>query len=673
MFRRPVFAAPRTYLLLLLCAAPALQAEEQAGMGALMDMPLADLANMPVTVTSVSKHPEERRQAASAIYVIDQEDIRRSAATTIPEVLRMVPGLEVARIDANKWAITSRGMNHEFANKLLVMVDGRSVYTPMFGGVYWDIQGLPMRDIERIEVIRGPGASLWGANAVNGVINIITRSAAETQGTVVSGYGSNTQQNATVREGLALGGNSYLRLWGRTHHFDSLERPEGAGDDDWYLNKVGARLDSRQGDTHWEADASLYEASMHDTSLFPSLTPPYQAFYDDDINADGGHARVRWDTDFSPDHSVTVQGYYDHSRRERGYADEIRNILDFEAQHNWTIDPSRQWQWGLNFRITHDNLDATSPLAFEDDRTTSRLTSLYGQYTQWVADHRGKWVLGSKLSHTNEAGFNIQPTARFNWNLSDRHLVWASISRAVRTPARYERDSRIDLLAGPDPDGGPLPVLVTFVADDSFEEEKLTAYELGLRDQFTPTLSLDTAFFYNHYQDLLAFKARAPYVETQPQPTHVVLPYEYVNYSQANSYGFESVVDWVATDRWRIELSYSFLHMQLKKSDDPKVLDFVGLDGYSPRHQVKLHSYYNLAPDWELDTQVYYVDDLDALDVEAYTRLDIRLGWNPTPDFQLSLGGKNLLDPRHREFARTLVAVPGEVERSVYVSAAYAF
>ena len=639
----------------------------------LMDMSLTDLATMPVTVTSVSKRPETRHQAASAVYVINQEDIRRSAASSIPELLRMVPGLEVARIDGSRWAITSRGGNHEFANKLLVMVDGRSVYSPIFGGVYWDAQTLPLRDIDRIEVIRGPGGSIWGVNAMNGVINIITRSAEETQGGVVSAHAGSAERLATLRQGTAIDDQTFVRVWGQGQDVDSLERERGIADDDWTTSQIGFRVDSRHGEQAWELDGQLYQGRLHNSSVLPQLTPPYTRLLNDEVDTGGGHLRLAWQRPLGADQNLSVQTYYDRSHRELDFYSEVIHTLDVELQHDWQLNEQQQWSWGANVRHSWDELDTRKPLQFFDERGQSRLQSLFGQYTHTVGDGRGKWILGSKVTHSNSSDLALQPSVRFAWNLNTEHLVWGSVSRAVRSPSRFEQGTRYDVFAYPDPSGGPLPVLAVTEADGTFSDEKMTAYELGMRNRFTHSLTLDTALFFNQYEALLALEAGQPYLETEPQPAHLVAPSVYTNYSDATSYGLESALDWTPAADWRVAFSYSYLQTELEEDPAPGIFEFASLSRYSPRHQLKLRSYYNFASHWELDTLIYYTDDLASLGVEGYTRLDLRLGWNPLPQLQLSIGGKNLLEAHHREFDRTLVAVASEVERSFYVNAAYAF
>ncbi|WP_288352792.1 TonB-dependent receptor [uncultured Marinobacter sp.] len=656
----------------LLVAGTAYGSEPQK-LSNLMDMSLTDLATMPVTVTSVSKRPETRRQAASAIYVINQEDIRRSAATSIPELLRMVPGLEVARIDGSRWAITSRGGNHEFANKLLVMIDGRSVYSPIFGGVHWDVQALPLRDIDRIEVIRGPGASLWGINAMNGVINIITRSAEKTQGGVVSAHLGSAERVATVRQGATIGDQAFLRVWAQGRDVDSLKREDGLADDDWTTSQVGFRVDSRRDGQRWEMDGRLYQGRLHNTSVLPQLTPPYTRLLNDEVKTGGVHLRLAWQRPLASDQTLSVQTYYDRSHRELDFYREVIHTLDVEIQHDWQLNDEQQWSWGVNVRHSWDELDTQNPLQFFDERGQSRLQSLFGQYTYSVGGGRGKWVLGSKVTHSSSSDLALQPSVRFAWNLNKEHLVWSSISRAVRSPSRFEQGTRYDAFAYPDPSGGPLPVLAVAEADGTFSDEKLTAYELGMRNQFSPSLALDTALFFNQYEELLALEAGEPFLETEPQPPHLVVPSRYTNYSDATSYGLESALDWTPAFDWRVAFSYSYLHTELQEDPAPGIFEFSYLSRYSPRHQLKLRSYYNFAPHWELDTLIYYTDDLGAMEVKGYARLDVRLGWNPLPQFQLSIGGKNLLEAHHREFDRTLVVVASEVERSFYVNAAYAF
>ena len=633
---------------------------------------------MDVRVTSVSKRAEPISAAAAAVFVITSEDLRRSGATSIPEALRMVPGLQVARIDANKWAISARGFNGRFANKLLVLIDGRSVYTPLFSGVFWDVQDTLIEDVERIEVIRGPGATLWGANAVNGVINIITRSARETRGGLVTaGGGAEERAFGGFRYGGALGEASAWRVYGKGFERGSGEAlTGGAGADDWSMQRAGFRVDSAlSGGSDLTVAGDLYDGEAGETLTIQSLRAPVPRTVEADQEVSGGYLLSRWQRALSDTSELKVQLYYDRTERSALLIDEDRDTFDAELQHGLAPGPRHRLLWGLGFRRSSDHIRGSEVLTFSSDERTDDLASAFLQDEIALQPDRLWLTLGSKLEHNDYTGFEVQPNLRTVWIPRRHHTLWAAVSRAVRTPSRAEHDLRLDArVLGPgqlDP-RFPLPGVVATFGDSDFRAEELLAWELGYRVGLSPGLFFDLATFYNDYDRLRSSRAGEPFVELAPAP-HLVVPVLIGNDLEGETYGAELTADWRAGKRWRWSAAYSFLAIRLRQ---PPGADAAGLsaEGESPRHQIFLRSSADLGPGVELDVLLRHVDELESSGVDGYTTLDLRLGWRPRPSLELSLVGQNLLEGSHVEFAPEIIPTrPTAVERGVYGKVAWRF
>ncbi|HWM90378.1 MAG TPA: TonB-dependent receptor [Thermoanaerobaculia bacterium] len=662
--------------LLVLLGIPAVPA---TATGASAEQP-ADLAEMSleelmdVAVTSVSKRSEPISGAAAAVFVLTDEDLRRSGATSIPEALRLVPGLEVARIDSNKWAITSRGFNGRFANKLLVLIDGRSVYTPLFSGVFWDVQDTLLEDVERIEVIRGPGATLWGANAVNGVINIITRPAGDTQGgLLIAGGGSEERAFAGLRYGGALGavsGATAYRVYGKFLERGSGERLSGgAGADDWSVGRGGFRIDSMlSGGAGLSFQGGLYDGNIGESFTFQSLTSPIPQTFDDEMKVSGGHLLGRWQRTFSDTAELSLQLYYDRTERSALLVEEDRDTLDAELQHGFAPTARQRVVWGLGYRRTEDDIRGSESLAIDPARRTDGLVSAFLQDEIMLRPDALWLTLGSKIEDNDYSGLEVQPNVRAVWIPRRHHTLWAAVSRAVRTPSRAENDLRLDsLFLGPGElfPGAP-PAVVTSFGDRDFGSEELVAWETGYRLGLAPGLLLDLAAFYNDYDRLRGSRVGEPFLETAPFP-HLVVPLVLSNDLEGETWGAELVADWRATQRWRWTAAYSFLDIQVRDRRTGVEGGPLTGEGESPQHQVSFRSAIDLPRGVELDLTARWVDELPGLGIDSYTSLDLRLGWRPSPALELSVAGQNLLDDSRVEFAPEIIPThPTAIERGVY-------
>jgi iron complex outermembrane receptor protein len=627
------------------------------------DLSLEQLVN--IEVTSVSKKEESLQDAPAAIYVITQEDIRRSGLTSIPELLRMVPGLDVAQIDANHWAISSRGFNSQYANKLLVLIDGRTVYSPSFGGVFWNVRSPPLEDIDRIEVIRGPGATLWGANAVNGVINIITKSAKDTQGGLVTvTYGTEDQPSTFIQYGGQFATNLFYRAYLNYFNRDNLTESTGKNAaDGWDSIRTGAHLDwEKSDDNNFTLQGDYYYVRAGETVDLTSLTPPFSNranFVDQDK---GGNVLGRWTHNYSDTSQLTLQTYYDHS--EEGEAADVakNDTYDFDLQHRFELGKRQDIVWGAGYRYEADNARPSFFVTLTPQSDREQLFTTFLQDDITVVENRLHLIIGSKLEHNDSTGFEIEPSVRLAWTPTEKQTVWAAVSRAVRTPADEEQDIRQNESVVQPPLSPP--IVASVFGNPNLKSEVLTAYELGYRIKPVEKLSFDLATFYNVYDDLITPVQGAPYFEANPGPPHLVVPLTFQNVQSAQTYGGELMAEWRVTGNWKLTASYSLLQSHYAPQ--------VGGDNASPENQFQIHSYLNLPGHVELNAAVYYVDQITTLadttpmQIPSYVRLDIGATWRPCKSLELGIFGQNLLDDRHVEFTSFKTTVVTDIPRGIY-------
>lgn len=649
---------------------------------ALLDMSLKDL--MQVEISSVAKKAQKRGEAAAAVYVIGNEELRRSGATGIPEALRLVPGLNVARIDSNKWAISARGFNGRFANKLLVLIDGRSVYTPTFSGVYWEAQDLPLEDVERIEVIRGPGASLWGSNAVNGVINIITKQARQTQGgSLTLGGGTYEKRFGSLRYGARLAEDTYARAYATGFARGEFETRNGDGARDaWEQYRGGFRLDRdpANGDS-LTLQGDIYRGKLNQNLALPDLWPPRMITPGETSDMSGANLLGRWIRNLGADSELRVQAYYDHTYRNERILVEERDTLDLEAQHRFQPWLRHDIVWGLAYRWSKDDFSRRYPVIFDTRHSTRNLASIFLQDEISLIPQTLKFTLGARLEHNDYTGFEGQPNFRLLWKPDDRHSVWGAISRAVRIPSRAEDSARLaGFIAPPNAWASAifLPTEFEGLGNGRFRAETVWTYELGYRFLPRADFSLDIALFYNHNANIRSQGGYYYALKNGPSGNYLQVVNVFGNELQGASYGAEIAADWHPLPRWRLQLNYSYLSMQLRARRGG--LDRVTpepINGAAPRQQVSLRSSFDIAADAQADLWLRYVDALpssgfpeasSAVRIPAYVTLDARLAWRPARDIELSLVGQNLLDPRRLEYAQELYApVLSQVPRGVYV------
>lgn len=649
----------------LMALTPTLSYAKELDADDLLNLSLEELSN--IEVTSVSKKAERADEAAAAIYVITQEDIRRSGATEIPELLRMVPGITVTRAGSHDWTVTARGSNDQFSNKLLVLMDGRTIYSPLFSGVIWEIQDTMLEDIDRIEVIRGPGATLWGANAVNGVINIITRNAKDTQG----GYakliaGNQVKGMGAVRYGGKINEDSYVRMYAKQSAYDSEQTIAGANaNDDWTKSQAGFRSDSRltskdtlniQGDIYTIDEDIPY--TIPDLGAAPTFYIGVEG-----AKASGANVMARWDRQNSENSQTSLQMYFDHTFYKTTFFNDETNTADLDFQHVWTGWDRHEIVWGAGYRYINSINDPTSQqyALFPKTRNDDLLNAfLQDKITLNPSDLF--LTLGSKFEHNDYTGVEIQPSARLSWLPADNQTVWASISRAVHTPYRYTND--ITQLVAIDPNGG-FPIEFVLTPAPFLKSEDLVAYELGYRIQPTKSLSFDLAAFYNDYDHLFysylgAFSIPGAYV---------LQPIVADNSDSAHSIGAEFSTKWNISNQWQVAGAYSYISQDFSKKSSVGQ-SFVGK---TPKHQLNMRSTYLFSNGVEMTNALYFVDDLTSININGYQRFDTRISYEILDGVELSAVGQNLFDDRHQEFSPFLYKGATEIGRSVYGSVGVEF
>jgi len=629
---------------------------------------------MEVEITSVSKKEERLFEAAAAVSVVTAEDIRRSDATSLPEALRMVPGMEVARIDASKWGVSCRGFNDLFANKLLVLIDGRSVYTPLFSGVFWESQDVVLEDVERIEVIRGPGATLWGANAVNGIINIITKGAQDTQGgCVVAGAGSEEQGFGSIRYGGSLdSGDVYYRIYVKyLNRDDSAGASDMPAADGWWMMRAGFRMD-------WEGldgDLLMVQGDLYDGEvgqmyrLIRSLEPPYERTFTYMADMSGGDVLGRWGHVFPDGSDLVLQVYYDRAEREEAVIVCDVNTVDLDVQHRFRMGTRQEIVWGAGYRFMWDNSTGIFPGGLTPESRHYDLMSAFLQDEVAFAGNRLRLTLGSKFEHNDYTGFEVQPNIRLSWMPREHHIVWGAVARAVRTPSRGEHDMRYTHTVLPP--GAVLPdtppTLLTLMGNRAYRSEELLSFELGYRVRPMDRLVLDLATFYGVYDKLHTYEPGLPFGERVPLPEHLVVPISGENKMYGETYGVELEATMRMSEGWRMRLAYGYLDVRMHLREDSSYTTGEEWEGVSPHHQFSVRSSMDLPEGLTVDLGGRYVGDLPDVGVKSYASLDVRLGWTVWDNLELSVVGQNVLDDRHTEF-RTPYAptLSTEVERGVY-------
>ncbi len=617
---------------------------------------LEELSN--VEVTSLSKRPEKYSQVAGAVAVITQEDIRRAGVTTLAEALRLAPGVSVEAIDSNQWAIGIRGFGSRLSRSMLVMIDGRSVYTPLFAGVYWEVQDTLLEDVERIEIIRGPGGSLWGANAVNGIINVVTKHSRDTQGGSVTVGGGNYEAGfSSFRYGGASPFGTY-RVYGKVFDRTAGFHRDGNDFDGWTMGQLGFRLDTVHGrPTEWTLQGDAYDGRVGERTTVTNLTaPPFARVLEDDARLSGGSLLGHWHRTGSRS-DIAIRAYYDRTDHTEPTFGEVRDTINLDLQQRLHAAERYQLTWGLGYEVSSGRVSAVPTVSFLPARRTDNLyTGFVHGEASWL-HARLRLAGGTKLLHNGYSGFEAQPSVRGSWMLSSHQSVWLSFSRAVRIPSRLEHDLAITSAVS-----ATAPIFVRIEGSKSFTAERLHAYEAGYRAAIGERGFATFDVFYNHYPDLLSTEPRPSFTETDPPPAHLVFPFTFANLLTGESYGGEVAGDWLPRAGWRIGGNYSFVKLDLRRLPGSRDAGSVqSLEGGTPEHQASLRSHWDLPAHLEFDTAVRYVSRLSSQKVNDYVTSDARFGWRAGKRLELSVIGRNLLQPHHAEFGGGT-----QVKRSAY-------
>src|SRR5882762_10132058 len=626
-------------LVLVLLAEPAFAQQPDSAAQALKRLSIEQLMNLEVT--SVSKRPERLAQTASAIQVITQEDIRSSGASSLPEALRLASNLQVAQLDSRQWAISARGFNSTTANKLLVLIDGRTVYTPLFSGVFWDAQQVALADIDRIEVISGPGATLWGANAVNGVINVITKDAKDTPGLLLSGGGGTELRGVgTARYGGPLGSAARYRIYATRFARDPSALPSGQDAvDDWHLGQGGFRADwDASTISHVTLQSDLYDGRIGQPSA-------------GDIAVSGGNVMAKWSRTISETSGLTAQLYYDRTNRDiPGTFGEDLDTYDVELQHQTRLGARHDLVWGVGYRLINDHVANTPGLAFLPAHVSRDWLTGFVQDEIALVPDRLHIALGTKIEHNDYTGFEIQPSGRVNWTLGPSATLWAAVSRAVRTPSRVDRELFVPAQPPYFLAGGP-----------DFHSEEELAYELGFRHQ-QGSLALSVATFYSRYYGLRSLERATP-----------TSPLVIGNGQDGESYGAELAADYRVTRQWRLRAGYTELRVHVWPNPGSTDTSRGSTESQVPDRQFLLQASVDLPAHLGLATWFRAIDDINNQLVPAYAELNATLTWRPTSHLDLSLVGQNLLHDQHREFGAATSPTRRDIQRGAYGAVAWRF
>ena len=632
---------------------------------------LAELANLEVSIAS--KTPRKTSEIAAAITVLTADDIRNSLATTIPDILRLVPGLQVARIDAHNWVVSSRGFGDRMTNKLLVMIDGRNIYSPLYGGVLWDQHDVVLDDIERIEVIRGPGASVWGANATNGVINIITRSAMDTAGTTAMTATAGSEMSYTsLRTSGELSANGAYRAYAKYRNHDDAVYHGGSkaadGWDDW---RTGFRMDWQgDNDSHITLQGDMHRGDFSERISVLDFAPPFSHLINDDVDVWGHNILARWATTLNGGGRSELQVYYDKQQREQWIIEESIATYDINYNYQFPRLGAHSIITGGGYRYIDDDtpdgdLSMGQVRFFKPERRDDELFSFFIQDEIELLDNTLWLTLGAKFEDNDYSGFEAQPNIRLRWVFREGHTLWGAVSRAVRTPSRVDHDGFVVVKIL---DAGPPPVALVYQGNDNFDSEELTAWELGYRFHGSDTLSFDLSLFFNDYDDLRSGEKLGIAPPPPVSPPVFGLLVTPTNRLYAESHGLELSVDWRPSTQWQINFGYAYLDIQTHAKSSTNDILPSSTEGLSPENQFTLSTYYKIKSNVQFNLIGRYVDELPTNDTDAYFELDAGVEWQLKPRLALSFVGRNLLDAEHRETSDTFLSTEETlVQREFYL------
>lgn len=615
-------------------------------------------------VTSPDKDPGPISRTPAAIYVLTAEDLARSGATSLPDALRLVPGVDVARIDTSRnWVVGIRGFGDQFSKSVLVLIDGRAAYTPLWAGVHWPIQDTLLEDVERIEVIRGPGGTIWGANAQNGVINIITKSAGETKGAYVSALiGTTDRAMAGFRFGGDAGPVDY-RVYAKGVRREPQFHTDGRDYDTWKSGQAGFRMDWRHNarDT-FTLQGDIYKAELGESVEVSTFNPPARFLVDDPVALSGGNLRGRWLRSLGADSDVSVQFYFDHTDRLGTDFGERRSTFDVDAVHRWRPARAHEITWGLGARTSPGTV--TQTLAFSDfqpHEQTLNVLSAYAQDAFELVPRRLTVTGGLKLEQNTYTGLEVQPSVRALWTPGAGQTIWGSVTRAVRTPSRVDEDISVTMLAATTP-----LIYAVIQGNRALEAETVLGGEVGYRALLRPSVYADVSVFSNKYDHLVDLTAASIEPRVTEGTSYTAFVFPWINGIEGVTRGVELAPRWQVSSGVRLSGSYSFLDIALDpKPGNTLQLTLPMLAGSSPRHHVVIQPLLSVGRGIEVDPVYRYVSGRPAGGIDAYHAADVRVRVPLGRGFDVSVVGQNLFDAHHAEWAR----VPGptvEIRRSAY-------
>lgn len=605
----------------------------------LASLTLEELAN--IQITSVSKKAERLADAAASVFVITQDDIRHSGATSLPEVLRLAPNLQVAQVSANGYTVSARGFNNSSANKLLVLIDGRSVYSPLFSGVFWDVQDLMLEDVDRIEVISGPGGTLWGTNAVNGVINVITRSAHDTQGGVAVAGAGQRESNVAARYGGSFGTAGSYRVYAKHTERAHTETANGTvADDASHMTQAGLRMDWRRASDQLSVQANVYSGEQGQPA--PGAIVTGKKFALGAISLSGTNLLTHWERQTDSGSRLSLQAYYDHTERvvPPTFSDKL-DIVDIQLQYTLPRAGMHELVWGAQYRYGMDHVVNSQYFAFLPADLKQKWSSLFAQDEMRLREDL-RLTAGARVERNDYTGTEFLPSLRLAWQLSPHHSLWSAVSRTVRAPSRLDRDAYVP---------GTAPFLL--IGGPAFRSEVANVLEIGYRGQISSRLSYSATAYHARYDDLHT-------QESAPGGR----PVFFANGMEGRTSGIEMWGTFQVTQYWRLSGGYTAERERLRLKANSHDLASLGSAGKDPAYQWQLRSMLELSPVSELDLMLRRVAALSNPAVPAYTSVDVRYAWRPQQNLELSVTGQNLAGNGHGEF--TGIATRSDFGRSVF-------
>lgn len=624
-----------------------------------------------LTVYSPAKKLQKLKNIPAAVYVLTSDEIRRSGAEHLIDVFRLIPGIEVARVSAHEWAITSRGFNQVFGNKIMMLIDGAPVETPLFNGVLWENINIPLDTIERIEVIRGPGATIWGTRAMNGLINVITKKAFTfPHHKAAVGVGNEYRASVYARTGHVISENSAVQVYAKLDRFDDSAGLDGQRlEDSWGIFTGNLRGDFKEDENTLRITANFSSRKADTRVDLPSLSPPFSDPVTGQRENDRAALNLFWERELSKDSQLTLEFNNVYERRKDFLLDLSAFYTEFEMRHRFKPASAHDFTYGANFRFYTDETKSSETLGFDPANRSLEFYRGFLSDDISLISETLTLTIGSRFEQNNQVGFNLMPTAKLLWNVTDKLSLWTAASYTTGNPARVYDDVRLNVSAFPEPTTG-LPALVQLIGNNRIRPEKLTAYEIGAWAEPLEKLYASFSTFFFKYKDLVYSSPGEP--RLAGETPFLLIPVTYDNDLSADSFGTEVTADWAVTNWFGFAASYSHLIINARTDANQNV----GLVEDNPQNMLSLRSHFTIDPSFEIDAILRHVqvDKASQSAFNTYTQADLRLGWIASKHWELELIGRNLLDTRHREANPLIFNSPiSTVQRSVFMRVSYTF